>query len=202
MAAADRRGRGRPQPARSARVLSSPARTPRVERSLIQLGAQLAQRAVDAAFDPREGLLEQLGDLRDGEVGAETQRDRLALLVAQSSQRALDLVAVLDGREFVGRAAVLVRYPVERPRLGLAAAGAVAQEVQRDRVQPGLLAGLAAVEALPGAQGALEGVRKEILRKRRISRSIGEKAEERLGVFLVKALEVIPPHKESPGMFV
>ena len=38
-------------------------------------------------------------------------------------------------------------------------AGAVTQQVERDRVQPGLLARLAPVEAGPGAQRSLEGVR-------------------------------------------
>jgi hypothetical protein len=86
------------------------------------------------------------------------------------------------------------RDPLERARLGLAAAGAVAKKVERDRVQPGLLAGLAPVEALSGAEGALEGVRQEVLGERSIARSIGDEAEQRPGMFLVKTLEIIPPH--------
>ena len=44
------------------------------------------------------------------------------------------------------------------------------------------------------AQGALERVRQEVLGQGRIAGPIGEKAEQRLGVFLVEPLEIIPPH--------
>ncbi|HEY6407605.1 MAG TPA: hypothetical protein VIY29_09070, partial [Ktedonobacteraceae bacterium] len=48
-----------------------------------ELRTHLAQRPVDTTLDGREGLLEQAGDVRDGEVRAEAQGDRLALLGAQ-----------------------------------------------------------------------------------------------------------------------
>ena len=88
----------------------------------------------------------------------------------------------------------LVRDPFERPRLGAAAAGAVAHEVERDRIQPRLLARLALVEAVARPQGTLEGVGQEVLGERRVAGAIGEKSEEWLSVLLVEPLEIIPPH--------
>ena len=45
--------------------------------------AQLAQAPVDAALDGGELLPGQAGDLGHGQVGAVTQGDRFALLLAQ-----------------------------------------------------------------------------------------------------------------------
>ena len=67
----------------------------RVLRSVHRL-AQLAQRPVDATLDRGERLSGQLGDLRDGQLGAEAQRDRLTLLLAQQSQALADEVAIGD----------------------------------------------------------------------------------------------------------
>ena len=51
-----------------------------VQPSLREAPAELAQRAVHATLDRGQRLAEHLGDLRHGQLGAEAQRDRLALL--------------------------------------------------------------------------------------------------------------------------
>ena len=82
---------------------------------------ELPQRAVNAAFDGRQRLAEHLRDLGHGEVGAEAQRDRLALLGAQRGQRAAELVAVLDRGERVdllARACRPARARASPPRPG------------------------------------------------------------------------------------
>ncbi len=80
----------------------------------VQLRPQLAQRAVDAALDGGQRLSQRLGHLRHRQLGAEPQRDRLALLRRQDAQRALDRVPGLDGAE--GRR----RSPPARSAPGLA----------------------------------------------------------------------------------
>src|SRR3954454_284470 len=50
---------------------------------VVEPRAQLPERPVDPSLHRSEPLSERRGHLRDGELGAEAQRDRLALLVAQ-----------------------------------------------------------------------------------------------------------------------
>ena len=82
-----------------------------------QLRLELAQSPVNAAFDGRERLAEDLGDLRDGELGAEAQRDRLALL-GRSTSPARGRARRGDGWRRGGRSAhARPLGALERPRL-------------------------------------------------------------------------------------
>ena len=60
---------------------------PVMSASSVHRLAQLAQGPVYAALHRCERLSGQLGDLRDGQVGAEAQRDRLALLCRSATAR-------------------------------------------------------------------------------------------------------------------
>src|SRR5205809_1907246 len=84
---------------------------------------------------------------------------------------------------------------VECPGLRGLATRVVAQAIERDRVEPGLLARLAPIEEAPASQCALERVGDEILRKRAVPAAIGEEAEKALSVLLVKALELLVAHR-------
>src|SRR3954447_10186723 len=100
--------------------------------------AELAQRPVDPALDRGERLAQRLGDLGHGQLGAEAQGDRLALLGAERRERALDNVAVLDGVAELRARGWGRPDALERPALGRGASRVVAEEVQGDRVEPRL----------------------------------------------------------------
>jgi len=71
----------------------------------------------------------------------------------------------------------------------------VAQDVQRDRRQPGALAAAPAVKPTAGAVGRLEGVGQEILCEPTIARAIDVEGEQLLGVLGVQAIEIGPAHR-------
>ena len=86
-----------------------------------QLVAQLAQRPVDPPLDRREGFSLQPGDLGHSHVGAEAQRDRLSLLVAEAREGAVEVALLLDrlGCRDVGVAgSVALERPGSLPRDG------------------------------------------------------------------------------------
>ena len=62
----------------------------------------------------------------------------------------------------------------------------VAQGIERDRVEPGLLARLAAVESAPSPERTLEGVREQVLGQGSVSRPVDEEPEERLRMLFVE----------------
>src|SRR4051794_5852680 len=181
------------------RVPTAPERSP-----------EFAQGAVDAALDGGQGLPEDLGDLGHGEVGAEAQGDRLALLGSERGQRPLDLVAVLDAaeRRVLRRAAARAAGALERARLGGCAAGVVAQQVERDRVQPRLLRPALAVVLGPAAQRTFERVGQQVLGQRAVAGAVGEEREQARSLGVVEPLEVLVAHpsqefdQESGGLLV
>jgi hypothetical protein len=97
---------------------------------------------------------------------------------------------VLDAGERVGRLGGPVRA-LQRPPLRGRPAHMVAQEVQRDGVQPRLLRAAAAVVADPGAQRPLERVRQQVLGQRAIARPVGQEGEQALGLGGVEPLELV-----------
>ena len=157
---------------------------------------ELSQPPVHAALGRGQRDAQDPGDLGDGQVGAETEGERLALVVAQGSQGVLELVAPLERLERVaGLARPGTRLdgdPLEGPRLDLAAAGPVAQAVEGDRVEPGLLPRPRRPGSRPGTgpEDLLERVGQEILAQRRVAGPVGEEPEQRLRVLVVEPLEV------------
>jgi hypothetical protein len=83
---------------------------------------------------------------------------------------------------------------LECPLLGGAPTPVVAKAVQRDRVEPRFLGGLAAVEAPSGSQRAFEGVGEDVLRQRSIPGAVHEEGEQRLSVLMEEPLEVVCAH--------
>ena len=83
---------------------------------------------------------------------------------------------------------------LERAALGPSAPAMVAEAVERDRVEPGFLAPLAAVEPAAATQGPLEGVREQVLCEHSVAGAVDEKAEKCLGVVLVEAVELLVAH--------
>jgi hypothetical protein len=67
----------------------------------------------------------------------------------------------------------------------------IAQAVQRDRVEPRLLARPSRVEAAIRAQDALERVAQQVLGERRVARAVDEEREQRTRVCGVESLEVL-----------
>ncbi|MEA2370658.1 MAG: hypothetical protein QOH12_1052 [Solirubrobacteraceae bacterium] len=157
---------------------------------------ELSQSSVDPALGGAQGDAEDPRDLRDGEVGPEAERQSLPLVLSQPRQGVLDLVSPVDRLDLVIGCARpgprLGRHSLERPLLDLPAAGAVAQTVEGNRVEPGLLG--RADRPRPGSrsrpQDLLESVREEILAQCRIAGPVREEPEQRLRVLLVQPLEV------------
>ena len=90
-------------------------------------GAQLPQRAVNAALGGRQGLVEDLGDLRDAQVGAEAQptasrSSALNSASARPSRRA-------GGPPPAGRSPRPAAPRAQRPLPGGGPAGVVAQDI-------------------------------------------------------------------------
>ncbi len=98
-----------------------------------------------------------------------------------------------DGRLVVGIAAAL-----EGPLLGRPPAGVVAQAVQRDRVEPGLLGAAPGIEAAPAAQDAFEGVAEQVLGERPVAGAVDEEGEQWTGVGGVESLEVLVSQRSCP----
>src|SRR5207244_9399873 len=143
---------------------------------------QLPQRRVDTPLNRRELLAGQLCDLGDRQVGPVPQGDRLTLVIVEALEPACQEVAVLDVLHAAARFAGSDRDgALERPRLRRALPYVVPQAVERDRVEPGLLAAASRVVPTARAQHALEGLRDEILGERAVARSVHEEAEQRLG---------------------
>jgi hypothetical protein len=79
-------------------------------------------------------------------------------------------------------------------RLGAAASLPVEQAVPRDRVQPRRLAATTGIEAPPRAERPLEGVGRDVLGERLITRPHDQEAQQRTGVVRVQALETLSAH--------
>jgi hypothetical protein len=73
----------------------------------------------------------------------------------------------------------------------------IAQQVERDRVQPRLLRAAAAVEPAPLPQRPLERVGQQVLGQRAVSGAVDEEAEQPLGLALVEPLEIRISHHED-----
>ena len=70
----------------------------------------------------------------------------------------------------------------------------VTQQVERDRVEPCLLACATRIERPAGAEHALEGLGQEVLGQGTIARPVDQEGQKRLGVILVQALEALATH--------
>ena len=88
---------------------------------------------------------------------------------------------------------------LERPLSHALATDMVAQEVEGDGVESGLLARLPRVEATTRAQHSLEGVGQEILGEHSVARAEDQEAKQRLRVLRVHALEGLPLHGPDHG---
>src|SRR6202035_4555233 len=111
---------------------------------LVELFAQLPQRAVDATLYGALPLAEHARDVAQLEVGAKAQGQRLALVLAEQRKRPLQLVPALHRAQrrvylLLGRPGAHVLQSTIFVR---AAASVIAQQVQRDRVEPAPLASL------------------------------------------------------------
>jgi hypothetical protein len=76
----------------------------------------------------------------------------------------------------------------------------VAQQVERDRVQPRLRRAAPPVEALARAQRALERVGQQVLRERPVAGPVREEAEQPLRLGLVEPLEVLVAHRRTSSI--
>src|SRR5205823_5248303 len=82
---------------------------------------------------------------------------------------------------------------------GLLAAQVVTQQVERDRVKPGLLAPPATVERAPPSEHALEGVGEEVLGEGAVAGPHDEEGDQGSGVLLVEALEILVAERTVPA---
>src|SRR5579884_628277 len=164
-----------------------------------QLVLELPQSPVHASLDGGQLLAGDAGDLGNGEVRAVAQRDRLALLVAQRRQRPLQRVSLLDCLEVVFwlDAALAHVDSLERPRSRCCSPRVIAQQVERDRVEPGLLGRLAAFERPPRPQHPLERVGQQVLGERRVAAAVNEKREQPCRVLVVEPLKVLISHQSE-----
>src|SRR3954464_15309445 len=129
--------------------------------------AHFLECPIEAALDGGELLSGDFRDLREGQIPAEAQGDGVPLLRGGALGGGNDHLTVLRGVEVAPRRPRRGRSgrggPLQSPLLRALAADVVAQEVQRDGVEPRLLAALAGIEAAPGLEHPLEGVGEQIL---------------------------------------
>src|SRR5947209_15828513 len=188
------------------------SRAPRGRRwraALVELVAQLAKRPVETPVDRRQRLVRDAGDLGHGEVGSVAEIAGLALLGRQRRHRALDRVAPLDELYRTGAFRARGREDgLEGPRLRPGAPALVSGEVERDRVQPRLLASTAAIEASLAPQHLDERLGDEVLGELPVARLGDQEAEQPMHVRPVQALDVPVSHfsrgpcRESGRSFV
>ena len=159
----------------------------------IELGAHAPQRAREDLLHVGEAQAHRLGDLGPAQIAAEAQRDDLALAVAERREGALEVrVEPEVGLIWAGfELPALGLEPVER----LIAAGAVGPEVideqvARDDQQPCADARLRRVVTLPRAQGAFEGLLRQVLGVCATAQTVGEEAVDLPDVVVIDGGEV------------
>src|SRR5439155_15423373 len=89
-------------------------------------------------------------------------------------------------------------------RLGFAAPPPVlvAQQIERDRVEPGLLARLAAVEAPASAERTLERVGQKVLGQHTVAGAVAEEGVQRLSVLRIQPLKCLVPQGSHTSLSV
>jgi len=154
---------------------------------------EFAKSSVDAPLGGGQGDPQDPRDLRHAQIGSEAEGESFSLVIAEDRQGVLELVAPFDRLErvtgLVRPGTRLGRDALERPLLDSSPAGAVAQAVEGDGVEPRLLGRPTRPESGSGAQDLLEGVGQEILAQLRVAGTVREEPEQRLGVLLVEPLE-------------
>jgi hypothetical protein len=157
-----------------------------------ELGPQLPERPVDPRLDGRQRLADELRDLRHRQVGAEAEGDDEPLVGREDLETPAENVTVVDlVAARVVRLVARRQASRERPLLGRAPPGVVTQAVQRDRVEPRLLAPSPRIEQALCREDALERIAEQILRQRVVTGAVVEKREQRPGVGRVESLEVL-----------
>src|SRR3954447_7010184 len=164
--------------------------------SVIHFITHLAQRAIDASLDRCQLFFRQSGDLRNGEIGAESQSNRLAFLLAERLERAPNRVAGLHHLlARIGSHLSFQPVSLQGTALHISAARVIPKAIQGDRIEPVLLAAATALEAAPRSECSLERLGNQVLRQGPIAGSIRQKTKEVLGVELVELLEIFHAHR-------
>src|SRR4051794_1536455 len=130
---------------RAPRAGDRPVRPPLEHRRAAGLAERLAQAvagALEAALDRGRLRLRHASDLLQRQGGTVGERHPLALVVRQGREAAAKPVAIVGAAGFVPLLLAAARcYAVEGARLSRPAAALIAQDVQGNREDPGLLAG-------------------------------------------------------------
>src|ERR1035437_10299060 len=131
----------------------------------LKLAAQLLEPPGDPLLDRAVALAEYSGDFAKLQIGAEAQRDRLTLVIAQCEQSPAELITVVHGSQspVMRRTGLVSADPLKRSGLDALPPSLIADQVHGDRVDPVPLASPPRIKPRPSAQYPLEGVCDQVL---------------------------------------